>query len=86
VGTQPLNLKCDIPVSNFAAFKCNLYRYTEAVHDARRNAAANNIANATFRRGDLAKLKASLPGLRVGLDTFANPVVTHSLKAPGFNA
>ena len=35
----------------------------EAVKDAERNAAANGIDNATFRRGDLAKLKASLPGV-----------------------
>ncbi|ACO62243.1 predicted protein, partial [Micromonas commoda] len=34
----------------------------EAVKDAERNAEANGITNATFRRGDLAKLKASLPG------------------------
>jgi hypothetical protein len=26
---QPLNLKCDIPVSKFA-FECNLYRYVQA--------------------------------------------------------
>lgn len=35
----------------------------EAVKDAKRNAASNGITNATFRRGDLAKLKSSLPGL-----------------------
>ena len=34
----------------------------EAVRDARRNAADNDIANATFRRGDLARLRASLGG------------------------
>ena len=35
----------------------------EAVKDAERNAEANGITNATFRRGDLAKLKVSLPGV-----------------------
>jgi tRNA/tmRNA/rRNA uracil-C5-methylase (TrmA/RlmC/RlmD family) len=43
----------------------------EAVEDARRNAADNGITNATFRRGDLARLRASLgprglPGLGGG--------------------
>jgi len=39
-----------------------------AVDDAKTNAAANGITNATFRQGDLTKLKASLgaKGLSLG--------------------
>jgi hypothetical protein len=56
---SPWNLTCDILVSKFAAFKCNLYRYNE---DGTLRASGAAAAEADLRR-ELAAALADGRGL-----------------------
>ena len=81
-GTQEvLDLFCDVGALGLCVAKKAKHVFgwevvPEAVKDAERNAEANGITNATFRRGDLAKLKRRSASAVKGAEIFPSRILS----------